>query len=475
MTSYDSERYGRHSLGLRRLDFSWMSPFIVMLIIAVGVFCAKFVLKSPVYYVIGLSLVTIIVLILANNIELGLFAYMFIAAFGFGESPGVQSPNSHYKAGLLPSELLLMLLIAIWIVGRFFKGEKPKWVTSAINLPLILFGFTAILSVALNNLLVGAKRLEHLLLITQIAEVGLLWCTIGAFFLFANALRNEKWIGRLFTPIVLIGVYVGTAQLLHVHPPIPTTWGPFLVGSALCFLYSRLLFDSLSSGKKVLFTSLTLILTAATYVNLSWVSGWLAVSVALLIITFYKSKTLAVSMIILGAFVMFVYPGIYGNVQKEAEDGGDYDRLIIWQDAYHTVMEVNPVLGIGPGNYAAYAYEHSTLWWANNQKTYTTAHNNYVGILAEDGFVGLFMFIWVILAGIVSGHKASKRSPPEFKWLAISATAMFAGVAVACIGGDYLFPSRGNNGIVHFGTTVYVWLILGAAVAAANLPGNTDS
>jgi hypothetical protein len=79
------------------------------------------------------------------------------------------------------------------------------------------------------------------------------------------------------------------------------------------------------------------------------------------------------------------------------------------------------------------------------------------------------VFLWVIVSGIRAGNRIAKNSTSAFRWLGVAATAIFSAMAVSSLFGDYLFPSRGNNGIVNFSTTVYTWLIIGAAVAAGSL------
>lgn len=469
---------GSNALGLnsnrrqqrRNIDLSAASLWMLLLIVLSGLFVAKFVLIMPFYFVVAAMIAIMLGFALINHLEYGIIAYFFIAAFAFGESPGVQSPNSHYKAGLMPSQMLIVFLMMIWIGRMAFTQKRPKLASSALNLPLIMFGSVSFISMVASNILRNTRTmLLHQLIITQIAEVGLLWLSLCAFFLVANGLKQEKYIQRIFVPVVLLGLYSAASRLLNVDLPINIIWGSFLTNAAIAFIFSRLLFDKLTGKQKVYFWILFLVCLVSIFKDLSWISGWLATGVTLLIISAYRSKALAGALITIGFIVLFIYPGLYRDIQKESLAGGDYDRLIIWKDAFGMFMDINPVLGIGPGNYAPYVYYHSTLWWGNNEKTYTTAHNNFVQITAETGLVGLAAFLWVIVAGIVAAHRSARSAPVDLVWLGIASVGIFAGLAIACICGDYLFPSRGNNGIATFGTTVYTWLIIGAAVAAGNL------
>jgi O-antigen ligase len=459
----------RFPAGGRVQSLTWPVGLVA---VALGLLIAKFVTTCSPYYLIVGTGALVLGMVLIKNLQFGLWAYLFVAALAIGESPEIQSPNSGYRAGLMPSELLLGFLALLWL-GRAVFTRGFRLAKSGLNLPLIALGVIALLSLVMNNIMRGTKALLfHQMLITQTAEVGLLWFTICAFLLAANTWVDKKWLSRLFIPVALFGLYFSVHRILGLQSLIPIAWGSFLLSAAIAFVYSRLLLDNLDRTRKIGFTLLLLIMLAAAYMSLSWVSGWVAVTGAILVVSYYRSRTLAGLLVVLALVAIFVYPGVYHPVREESERGGDFDRFVIWHDAFDMFMSVSPVLGVGPGNYHPYVYFHNTLWFGT--RTYTTAHSNYVQMAAELGLVGFAVFLWVIAAGIRAGQRAIRGSPRELKWLAVSATAIFASMVVASVMGDYLFPSRGNNGIVNFGTTVYTWLILGAAVAAANVPKEAE-
>ncbi|MHB0913146.1 MAG: O-antigen ligase family protein [Armatimonadota bacterium] len=442
-------------------------PVLVAAAVAVlGVLTAKFVMAGSAYFIIVLPVAMLLGFVLSKNLQFGLFAYFCIAALAFGESPGVHSPHSHYRAGLMPSEVFLAFLVLLWLGRSALSGGR--WVRSELNAPLSAFFGVSVLSFAMSNLLSNTRdQLFHQLLITQVAEVGLLLCSVCAFFLAANTLRDEKWIRLSTVPVIVIGAFVAVFRLADVELPIAIPWSGFFLAAGIAVLYSRLLFEPLSAGKRWALALFTLVLIAAAYANLAWVSGWVAVTGAILVVTWYRSKGLALLLAMVGLFLLFVYPGAFTHMRSEAETGGDYDRFTIWRDAYSMFMDVNPALGVGPGNYYPYVQMYNTLWWSG--RTYTTAHSNYAQVGAETGIVGFVVFLWVLISALRAGNSAARRAPPQLRWLGVAATAYFAGMIVAAVMGDYIFPSRGNNGIVNFGTTVYLWLIMGAAVAASNL------
>lgn len=454
---------------LRLRSINWPTTILVLV---VGWMIARFVTTFSTYYIIAAMAAIGLGMALIRNLEFGLWGYLFVVVIAFGESPGIQSPNSGYKAGLMPSEILLAFIAMLWL-GRAIFSRGFRLAPSEMNLPMVALGSVAILSLISSNLLRGTRTLLfHQLPITQVAEVGLLWLSIVAFFLAANTWNDRNWLERLFIPVVGYGLLIAFFKIIGRISPVPIAWGSFVMSAAIAFVYARLLFHENIRSRQVILAFMLLIMLYAISRSLSWISGCAAVGCVLLVITFYRSRALGSALLVVAIIAFFTVPGLYHGIRAESEEGGDFDRFTIWHDAFGMFMAVNPALGVGPGNYHPYVYYHNTLWFGRN--TYTTAHSNYVQMASELGLIGLAVFLWVIASGIMTGHRATKRGPPELRWLTIAATAIFVSMAVASVLGDYLFPSRGNNGIINFGTTVYTWLIMGAAVAAMNLPSKTE-
>lgn len=442
----------------------WAAPFVV---VAGGFGMALLVVRFPPFVAVAVMVAIILGLALVRNLQLGLMVLFWISALALGETPGVQSPNSTYSQGLMPSQLLLGFIAMLWLGRGAFTG---RWEIrrSALNLPMIAFLGIALVSLLTNNVLVGTRELLfHQMLITQVAEVGLLAFSVCAFFLTAGLMNSRKWVDRVYLPVVVFGMAFAGRQITGFELPIPIMWGHFLLAGAIAFVYSRLLFSGLTRRQVIGLSLLLAFLMIGVLRDLGWVSGWIACLGVVFVVSWLRSKSLALGMVAVGLLLLFAFPGVYRSIHEESLFGGDFDRFTIWRDAAIMVLDVNPVLGVGPGNYHPYVYWHNTIWFEG--ATYTTAHSNYAQVFAELGVAGLAAFLWVIAAAIVTGVRALRDCSPDHKWLAVSATALVAAVAAASFFGDYLFPSRGNNGIVTFGTTVYTWLIMGAAVAASHL------
>ena len=73
----------------------------------------------------------------------------------------------------------------------------------------------------------------------------------------------------------------------------------------------------------------------------------------------------------------------------------------------------NPVFGVGfwgfNQNFAAYAIDGDT----GSEGTHMTAHSSWVQIMAETGFMGLFLFLGLWLYALKRAHSI-RRSEPEY-------------------------------------------------------------
>lgn len=80
------------------------------------------------------------------------------------------------------------------------------------------------------------------------------------------------------------------------------------------------------------------------------------------------------------------------------------------------IMEMNPfhkLFGVGPDHFAGYAYslyEEELNWkWGNN--VLTNAHNEWVNMIVDYGFLGAAAYIGFFLSALVRFVKNSEDSP----------------------------------------------------------------
>ncbi|MDO8682422.1 MAG: O-antigen ligase family protein [Armatimonadota bacterium] len=430
---------------------------------AIALLTIKF---NPYYAVIGMICLAFGIAV-AYKPEFGALAYFAIAPLAFGESPQVESSNSDYSAGVLPAEIILGFLLMIWFARMVLTG-RAKIVPSHLNKPLLTLGAVVLASLACSRFIYDpAIHQAHYLFITQVAEAGLFLLAIGAFFLTANLLKNPKWINATIYPVAAIGAYVAVFKLLDIPMIVATPKSVFVATVAAAYIFSWLLFNRPKAGATLVLVVILAGCLAVAYRSLDWISGLITITLVLLTLILFKSKKVFAGVVIALLIAAIFANPVFKSMYDESAAQGDFDRFGIWSDAANMAWQTNPILGIGPGNYYSYSFKFGSIWYGN--LTYTTAHNNYAQVGAEMGLLGLFALLWVIVGGIRTGLDAFKNANPDLKWIAAAATAILVGFAASSMFGDYMFPNRANNGLFLFCISVFIWLTLGAAVAARNV------
>ena len=127
------------------------------------------------------------------------------------------------------------------------------------------------------------------------------------------------------------------------------------------------------------------------------------------------------------------------------------------------IIKVNPVLGLGPGNYYNYTLLFPILGWYVE----FNSHNNYVDIVAQTGILGLICFIWFMVVTWRLGWRLRNEVPKDgFTQAFIYGTlGGLAGSIAAGMLGDWVLPFVYNIGIYGMRSSIYAWFFLGGLVA----------
>ena len=170
------------------------------------------VVRMDVYFAVLAGLAVAAALVLSLKFELGLLLYLFIAPFVTGQSPAVLGAESTYKAGIMPSQLGIVLLCLFWAASQT-PGNGLRLVKTKINLPILVFFIAAAASMAAAAFTWDPKvqRYDKQFLY-QLTEVGLWLLCPAAFFLAANGIKRREWLARLFWPVAILGLYAGRSE-----------------------------------------------------------------------------------------------------------------------------------------------------------------------------------------------------------------------------------------------------------------------
>jgi putative inorganic carbon (hco3(-)) transporter len=119
----------------------------------------------------------------------------------------------------------------------------------------------------------------------------------------------------------------------------------------------------------------------------------------------------------------------FGGEEPTAEvsfRGRESENMVAWM-----IFHDHPIFGVGVNNYGEYYLQYSSQLGVDGRRAERTAHNRYLQILAEQGFVGLTAFLALVGAIAFNMWKArnmfKQNGLGEYADIAASATIAFLG------------------------------------------------
>ncbi|MGF1762262.1 O-antigen ligase family protein [Aliivibrio kagoshimensis] len=154
-----------------------------------------------------------------------------------------------------------------------------------------------------------------------------------------------------------------------------------------------------------------------------------------------KSKALLISLGMVVAAGMFVMAQMsersFGGNTEVGVDESSMGRLYAWQAAFRMAVD-NPLTGVGIDNFYYNYFYYSAHWDGLNH----AVHSTWFGILAETGFLGLLVFIYLIAVLISSCRRSlsliEKNRATVPADIYMSAQALLAGLAGTVVSGTFL-------------------------------------
>ena len=311
----------------------------------------------------------------------------------------------------------------------------------------------------------------------RLGQLVVVLASFVAMLLAINASRDLRWIRVATWSLVGFSVIPIAAFYLHVGfvDSFASTLGLFTMW-AVALAYGQALFNGdLPRWLRVGLLGLVAAwLFKAMIVENAWFSGWVPALVAIVAITFFRSKrffAILVLALIVGALLTpQTTNALFTTLYQSQVDEGDLTRLGIWAQALGLFAQ-HPIIGTGPAGYAYYYY---TVFRGSEFSLST--HSGYVDILLETGLVGALAFAWLFVAIGRSGWRACRRWKVGFEGgFAYGAVGAFFGIVVAIALGDWLIPFVYNQTIAGYRYTVHSWVFLGMLVGLAGLSTRVDT
>lgn len=380
--------------------------------------------------------------------------------------------------------LLIPVFLALWVLDMVRRRELCL-VPSRTTKPLALFLLAGLFSLLVGNVLWDAAvpRSGSLILV-QVAQWAIFAFSAGAFWLTGNLARGEVELRRLTLVLVVIAGSLAVLFVLSGLLKLPE-FGARVNRIATHALHrapfwmlltatvgGQLLFNRELSVGWHLFLLVTFgaVLVYAFYLQRATASNWVGVATAVGVLAWLRwprLRRLVVVLLLVLAATGFLTSAVYefaGGTDEWEESGGS--RLALINRVVEVTMR-NPVTGLGPASYRAYARMKPlpymrALWFEPN----ISSHNNYVDLFSHVGVLGLGLFAWFAAELTGLGLHLRTRFTTGFAAGYVNAMlAAWAGALMLMLFADWILPFVYNIGFSGFQASVLVWLFLGGLVS----------
>jgi len=456
---YDKMQLSYENLLLKKKLWAWTAALLIFQAFLLGV------LKPELALLVVMGLLGAALGVVYPDHALLLYVLSSCFPFiQFGEVEGRYGMSE----GLYPTEIMLGFLVFVWVF-RMMTDREIRFQVDRTDFALMALCGIYVMAVLVSYISWPLKIMRsHVYMITQIAQVGMLFMCASAYWLVANGPSSRRWLHRMIYAFVGLTVFLALTKL----PLLRELWlsvGEIIPRQDLLMVQGSMLAFSLgiySSGKKrIRWFLVGLLPFGVVSVNLTWVSGWIATMVGLSTVAILSSRRYFFFFALFAlAMVALNWEYFDERLIQHSRLTGDFHRFFLMEDSVR-IWKEHPWFGVGPGNYyQVYTNYYAPLW--NRPIYYTTAHTNYGEVLAETGVFGFVAFwIFFLFVGWDLFNGWRKEKDPVQKGMLLGIMGSSAGLMVASMAGDYLIPDRANQGLKTFSAAVYFWMMLGAAKA----------
>lgn len=383
---------------------------------------------------------------------------------------------------LNPATLLVPALALLWLVDGALHRQLALAYSRANRL-LGLFLLAGLMSLLIGNALwdPAVPRSPNLLLV-QLSQWAIFALAAAAFWLSAVLLRDERRLGVLTVSLLVLAgllaivrVLPGGTSLIWRYTTGAVDRAPFWAVLAAIAGGQLLFNDRLTRGQRLALGAIALaIVTYTFFLERDTASHWLgvaAVGATLVWLRIQKGRTLVLVLALVALAVAFPFVYEFAGGEDEWEVSGGSRLTLIGR-----VLEVsmrNPITGIGPASYRAYAnvkpLQYGRAFWVNPQ---INSHNNYVDLFAHVGLLGLGLFFWFVWELWRMGLRLVDRPMSGFlRGYVAAGLATLVAALVLMAFADWILPFVYNIGFPGFQASLLVWVVLGGMVAVEQMQG----
>jgi O-antigen ligase len=366
---------------------------------------------------------------------------------------------------LVISLVLTSIFTVLWLLQMLVQKRFHIY-PSPVNLPLLGFCLTVFVSLFWSNLfrdpLVNTTRSFP---IVQTASAIVMVMLPSAFLMTANFIKSIKGLKYLVIIMMITGIIGLISNFFYLFLPInieglSIMW--FVGISVSMFYFDRQL--SLPIRALLLAIAFGWVLWGFG-LHITWLAGWVPGMMVIGILTWQRSKKLAIAIAIIGLLILILNTDYYlGTVLTEERAESGYSRLAAWEMNW-LVTGKHVLFGTGPAGYTAYYMSYFPT-------QAMATHNNFLDVLSQTGIIGLFFILWFFIALIRVGFNLTMRLKGRGDFLEALGNAAFAGTIGSLFMmafGDWIFPFAYTQTIAGFKHAVYTWIFMGTLVVIDRL------
>ena len=205
-----------------------------------------------------------------------------------------------------------------------------------------------------------------------------------------------------------------------------------------------------------------LVVTTALTLSRGALVGAVAMVVVGALLRLVALRTIAVGLVVAGTLAALVAGTVPDLVSTSLErksvvaDQNVDERLDLWQAATSMTLE-DPVLGMGPGSFSLFHQDYMDRLPRDISHDLDVAHNTYLEVSSELGFVGLATWMVLLATGALSAWAGARRR----------GDALAGGVLLALVG------LVAASAFVTEQYVLPIWLVLALAAALQRPPPST--
>ena len=396
--------------------FGWCGLFILI--------SSVFIAKEQ-YWFLALPLVFVLILFYIFSLDKLLLFILFATPLA------IEYKNQDFQIAFnLPTEPLMFGILLLFIIRLLYEGKFEKEI---IRHPLSI----AILASLCWTLITCFSSSMPLVSFKFLLAKS--WFIASFYFLgiqlFKNYSNIKKMLWLSLIPMTAVIIYTVTMHSQHGFDEDSAHWvmGPFyadhtVYGALLALFIPAVIGMSTSIkmnplAKTFVWSMLFVFLVGLifSYTRAAWVSLAAAMGVFVLLLLKIKLRTFVIStatvLVLFFSFQDQIFMKLEKNRQDSSNnltehvqsisnissDASNLERVNRWSCAIRMFKD-RPIVGYGPGTYmfkyAPYQFSYEKTIISTNNADNGNAHSEYIGPLAEQGFMGM-VFVLIVFTMIV--------------------------------------------------------------------------